>query len=106
MKLSRPLSFAFCLALSAAVSADISAERQQYLDNLLKQDCGSCHGLTLKGGLGSSLLPEDLQARSDAALFMTIKQGLPGLAMPPWGELLSDNDIHWLVGRLRQGDMK
>jgi len=37
---------------------EISAERQTELLYLLKQDCGSCHGMTLQGGLGSSLLPE------------------------------------------------
>ncbi len=108
MKLYRRLSLATCLLLSATVfadgNADLSVDRQHYLDNLLKQDCGSCHGLTLRGGLGSSLLPEDLAARSDAALFQTIKYGLPGLAMPPWEALLSDSDIQWLVERLRKGE--
>jgi len=94
------------LFIAVSVSADPSVERQGYLDNLLKQDCGSCHGLTLKGGLGSAILPEDLTERSDEALFNTIKLGLPGLAMPPWGELLSDSDIQWLVQRLRKGEVE
>lgn len=92
------------LFLSASVCAAPTVERQAYLDNLLKQDCGSCHGLTLKGGLGSAIRPEDISERSDEALFSTIKLGLPGLAMPPWGELLSDTDIQWLVERLRKGE--
>ncbi|GGK75050.1 c-type cytochrome [Amphritea balenae] len=91
--------------VQAGTGDELSDERQAYLANLLKQDCGSCHGLTLKGGLGSSILPQDLKERSDEALFITIKNGLPGLAMPPWGELLSDGDIHWLVQRLREGDV-
>lgn len=117
MQWYRPQGFmicllAFCLTNGAAMasadsaSSELSVERQSYLANLLKQDCGSCHGLTLKGGLGSSILPEDLIQRSDEALFITIKNGLPGLAMPPWGELLNDQDIEWLVQRLREGDQQ
>lgn len=93
------------IVLPLPVSADLLSVRQQELEHLLKHDCGSCHGMTLQGGLGSSLLPDDLKARSDAALFLAIKQGLPGLAMPPWGPLLSDSDIQWLVQRLRKGSM-
>lgn len=94
------------LFIAASVSAAPTEERQGYLDNLLKQDCGSCHGLTLKGGLGSAIRPQDISERSDEALFSTIKLGLPGLAMPPWGELLSDSDIQWLVERLRKGEVE
>lgn len=91
------------IVLPLSVSAEGLSARQQELEHLLKHDCGSCHGMTLQGGLGSSLLPDDLKQRSDDALFLTIKQGLPGLAMPPWGALLSDSDIQWLVERLRKG---
>jgi len=40
---------------------EISAERQQALRDLLKQDCGACHGLTLKGGMGPALLPAQIE---------------------------------------------
>ncbi|WP_293266831.1 cytochrome c [Neptunomonas sp.] len=99
------LILAASIFLVLPVSADSLSARQQELEHLLKHDCGSCHGMTLQGGLGSSLLPGDLKERSDDALFQAIKQGLPGLAMPPWGPLLSDSDIHWLVERLRKGSM-
>lgn len=42
--------------LSAQTSAfDIAPEREKELETLLYQDCGSCHGMTLKGGLGPAL---------------------------------------------------
>jgi cytochrome c55X len=78
-------------------------ERQTALMNLLKQDCGSCHGLTLKGGLGPALLPQDLQGKSDAMLIGTILDGRPGTPMPPWKPELNRDDARWLVEQLRQG---
>ncbi|WP_408065686.1 c-type cytochrome [endosymbiont of unidentified scaly snail isolate Monju] len=33
----------------------------------------------------------------------TIRNGRPGTAMPPWGPILSDADIAWLVDRLLRG---
>lgn len=83
--------------------AEPSAERQAELIQLLKQDCGSCHGMTLKGGLGPSLLPRSLENKPDAMLFETILNGRPGTAMPPWQPLLSRDEIHWLVKRMRMG---
>ena len=33
------------------------AERARELIHIVRQDCGSCHGLTLAGGLGPALTP-------------------------------------------------
>jgi len=94
---------AVLLLLAGAVSADEpSAARQQVLSSLLKNDCGSCHGLTLKGGLGPSLLPKALSDKSDALLLQTIQQGRPGTPMPPWREFLSKDETLWLIRKLRQ----
>jgi len=83
-----------------AVAADKS---DQELKHLVKHDCGSCHGMTLKGGLGPALLTESLIQKPDELLFITIKEGRPGTPMPPWKSLLSDNDIHSIVKLLRKG---
>jgi len=49
------------VAASAASAADGPAPaRRAELLHLVRQDCGSCHGLTLKGGLGPSLEPAAL----------------------------------------------
>jgi cytochrome c55X len=86
-----------------ALAADPSPERQAALTELLHEDCGSCHGMTLRGGLGPSLLPEALPGKPDEALVDTILNGHPGTAMPPWKSLLTRDEAAWLVRRLRSG---
>ena len=86
------------LALSFSVFAEsLSDERQAELRNLLQQDCGSCHGITLQGGLGPALTPESLKNKPIELLTVTIREGRPGTPMPPWKYLLSDDDIYWLA---------
>lgn len=89
------------LATAAAAADEIPAARQKVLANLLKQDCGSCHGLLFKGGLGPPLLPDNLNGKPDAALVDTILNGRPGTAMPPWRGLLSPAEATWLLQQLR-----
>ena len=81
----------------------VSPERQKELDYLLKQDCGSCHGMTLKGGLGPSLLSERLKPFSVKDLTVVILEGRPGTPMPPWKGILSEADARWLSGYLKAG---
>jgi cytochrome c55X len=87
-----------------AAGAQPDAQRQAELRHLLEQDCGSCHGLTLKGGLGPALLPEQLAGKPRAFLMHTILDGRPGTAMPPWRPLLSEDEAAWLVDRLLNGE--
>ena len=91
-------------SISASVIAAPSAERQQELKHLLKHDCGSCHGMTLKGGLGPALLPENLIDKADEVLKQTILHGRPPAPMPPWLGILSEEEVEWLVMFLRKGD--
>lgn len=86
-----------------AVAADINPQRQAELRNLLVQDCGSCHGLRLLGGLGPPLTREALQGKPDEFLAVTILYGRPGTPMPPWRPFLSDQEVAWLVDLLRIG---
>jgi len=81
----------------------VSPERQAQLRNLLVQDCGSCHGLTLRGGLGPALLPADLVGKPTAYLQATILYGRPGTPMPPWRPFLSDAEAAWLADTLLRG---
>lgn len=83
--------------------ADISTTRQVELMHLLKQDCGSCHGMTLKGGLGPALLPATLDGKSHELLTATILEGRPGTAMPPWKAMLSNDEAAWIAQQLKQG---
>lgn len=70
------------------------------LERLVRQDCGSCHGLTLKGGLGSDLRAETLAHRDRDALAAIILDGIPGTAMPPWRPLLTEAQALWIVDYL------
>lgn len=85
----------------AGVADEISFNRQDELRNLLNHDCGACHGLTLKGGLGPALLPETLAGKPDDALVATILDGRPGTAMPPWRPFITQDEARWLIGVLR-----
>ena len=94
----------FILALAATQAlASLPEQRQQELTHLLKHDCGSCHGMTLKGGLGPALLPESLAGKPDELLFITIQQGRPGTPMPPWKTQLTDDETNWIIQLLRKG---
>ncbi len=81
----------------------VSPERQDELMHLLKQDCGSCHGMTMKGGLGPALLPATLIKTPDYILENTIKYGRETLAMPAWDGILNSVEIEWLVDQLKEG---
>lgn len=91
------------LAATASAGGEVPAARQRELRHLLLHDCGSCHGLTMRGGLGRPLLPETLSGRSDAALVEVIMQGVRGTAMPPWRGELTEEEAAWMLRELRRG---
>ena len=80
-----------------------SPERSRELIRMVRQDCGSCHGLTLRGGLGPALLPETLRDKPPDGLKYTILLGRPGTAMPPWQPFLSEAEADWIVAQLLRG---
>jgi cytochrome c55X len=88
------------LAFAGAARAEPAVARQSQLRNMVEQDCGSCHGMTRKGGLGSPLLAEDLAKVSAEGLIETILEGRPGTPMPPWKSMLSRDDAAWIVAYL------
>ncbi len=97
------LVFCICVATPVMARAEpISADRKASLDYLLRHDCGSCHGMTLQGGLGPALLPErfaDLDIDSIASMILI---GNPEKAMPRWENLLSISDARYLAERLKK----
>lgn len=97
------LLLASTVMVSSAQSADITAARQTELLYLLKQDCGSCHGMTLKGGLGPALLPESLAGKPEQLLVTAILDGREGTAMPGWKAMLNKDDARWLTQQLQRG---
>jgi cytochrome c55X len=86
-------------------SATPPVPRQRELVRLLRQDCGSCHGMRLTGGLGPPLTPAALHGKPADSLTATIIGGRAGTAMPPWRPFMSEAEAAWLVTRLRQGDV-
>jgi cytochrome c55X len=95
-------------SIEAATTGEetLTQARQDELLYLLKQDCGSCHGMRLLGGLGPALLPENLAAASVEDLTAIILHGRPGTAMPPWKALLTEADARWLSHLLKAGAVK
>lgn len=86
-----------------ADSPPLDSARQNALVRLVRQDCGSCHGLQLRGGLGPALTPETLHDKPADSLVSTILHGRPGTPMPPWNTFLSESDASWIVDRLQNG---
>lgn len=94
------------LAATAAMGGDAfapSPQREQKLVRMVRQDCGSCHGLQLTGGLGPALTPAALRAWSADNLAATILHGRPGTPMPPWSTLVSADEAEWIARRLLEG---
>ena len=80
-----------------------SAARQQELIRMVRQDCGSCHGMRLTGGLGPALTQEALADKPLESLVATVHQGRPGTPMAPWSALLTVDEAQWIVKRLVAG---
>jgi cytochrome c55X len=102
--MSRWITLLVLSSWALAAAGQPGEVRQRELLHLLQQDCGSCHGLTLRGGLGPSLLPDSLAGKPAVFLVGTILDGRPGTAMPPWRPLISEVDASWLVQRLLDGE--
>jgi mono/diheme cytochrome c family protein len=109
-------SFVFAIAAPGEASgplnpltvdaATIVAGRQLYAAS-----CATCHGAAGRGdgpaSLGLRPPPADFTQHmvpgkhTDGQVFLWIKNGFPGTAMPAWGGRLSDEDIWRLVSYLR-----
>ena len=93
-----------CLAAVPALADTVSSERGAQLRELVHQDCGSCHGMRLTGGLGPALTRQALTGKSRELLAATIRDGRAGTPMPPWKPLLSEAEINWIVDYLTLGE--
>lgn len=91
------------LAVMLAAATETRADVRPALVTLVRQDCGSCHGMTLKGGLGAPLLPDTLADKETESLISIILDGVPNTPMPPWRGLLSEADARWIAEQLKKG---
>ena len=98
---------ALCLALASlgtrADAPEPSAQRQRELVRMVRQDCGSCHGLHLTGGLGPALTREALAGKPLESMASTIYGGRPGTPMAPWKAMLTEDEAHWIARQLLAG---
>lgn len=97
------LFLAMMLPVELPLAQAPAPARQAELVNMVRQDCGSCHGLTLKGGLGPPLEPAALAERDDEQMRFVILHGRRGTPMPPWRAHLTEDEAAWIVAQLRQG---
>ncbi|HUF87182.1 MAG TPA: cytochrome c [Thermohalobaculum sp.] len=105
--MSRPVAIALACVLLAAVPAragELPPGRQAELERLVRHDCGSCHGLTLRGGLGPAIGRGRLAGADAEALAEIILDGVPGTPMPPWRGLLSEGEARWIAEYLTRAE--
>ncbi|MDR2875592.1 MAG: cytochrome c [Methylobacillus sp.] len=101
---ARAVFFLFLMsAFSAWAEENISPERRNEIIRLVRNDCGACHGGTLKGGLGLPLRPENLRDKPPETLRATILHGRAETAMPPWSDFLNEEEAGWIVDQLLKG---
>ena len=93
----------FGVTFATAAAAATSPERAAKLTYMVRQDCGSCHGMTLNGGLGPALVPAALKGKPVAYIKQVILYGNKDTAMPGWSPLLSETDAEWIAERLLSG---
>jgi len=98
------MAVALALAGRAATAGD--AVDPARLTDLVRQDCGSCHGLTLRGGLGKPLTADRLTQWDRDQLAHIILDGVPGTPMPPWRPLLSESEARWIADALKAGGLR
>jgi cytochrome c55X len=99
-------AFALVAASAGSATADGTAPDPNRLTALVRQDCGSCHGMTLKGGLGKPLTADRLGSWDEDQLTRIILDGVPGTPMPPWRSLLSEKEARWIAEALRSGALQ
>jgi cytochrome c55X len=96
-------SLFFSAGAACADPATPDTARRNELIRMVRNDCGSCHGMRLTGGLGLPLTPESLRGKPDSGLVASILYGRPGTPMPPWQAFLSEAEAAWIVENLKQG---
>jgi cytochrome c oxidase cbb3-type subunit 3 len=116
-KLSRLRVVMLSGALLIVATGTTAARDAESGKDLYRTYCWQCHGSQGNGkginaGDNMSVAPRDhtdakyMSGRSDAELFKAIKEGGPAVnkavLMPPWGTVLTDEEIHTLVRYLRE----
>ncbi len=101
--MARSLMLALCFIAGTVLAEAPGDSRQRELVRLVRQDCGSCHGMTLNGGLGPPLTPAALAEKPADSLVATVMNGRPGTPMPPWSRFVAEDEARWIVEQLMRG---
>jgi cytochrome c55X len=99
----RALPIVLTLLVAPAVAEELPTSRQFELVRMVRQDCGSCHGMRLTGGLGPALTRAALADKPVEGLAATIYFGRPGTPMPGWRSMLSQAESAWIAEQLMSG---
>lgn len=100
------LTIVSCLLVITSFAVAEESSSPAALVNLVHQDCGACHGMTLKGGLGPDIRPQAVANFDTDTLSTLILDGIPHTAMPPWRPILSETDAKRIADYLLKGEMK
>jgi glucose/arabinose dehydrogenase len=73
------------------------------VEDLYRENCASCHGAAMDGGMGGSLADGAWKyGESDGAIAAAISNGIPDAGMPAFKETLSPEEIRSLVVFIRE----
>jgi putative heme-binding domain-containing protein len=93
----RALAALFLIAAATPALAQPAAQAVAQGKALYDQHCTACHGANAGAGERAPAIVSAATSmrgqRSDAQLMAIVKNGIPGTAMPAWGNRLSDGDI-------------
>lgn len=103
MNLPKFFTLLLIASLPLTAQSEPAPARQSELLHMVRQDCGSCHGLRMEGGLGLPLTPRDLKGKDRDSLTATILQGRYGTTMPPWNPFVTEAEAGWIVDMLIKG---
>ena len=98
-----PLILVIATAAGAAQAAAGTPAAPRDIPKLVTTICAACHGPTLEGAVGPSLLDATWKhGGDDAHIAKSIRIGFPANGMPPFGGSLSEKEISEVVVYLRE----
>ena len=100
------IALAVLVPVAAHAAGDFDKATEDRLANMVRQDCGSCHGLSLKGGLGAPIRAADLTALDVEALREIVLHGVPGTPMPGWAGIIDEHEADWIARKLKEGALE
>jgi mono/diheme cytochrome c family protein len=83
------LALLLCLAVLALGGAAVRAQSDEGLElgaRLYAENCAMCHGPNGEGRIGATLAKDWPAIRPDLTVRTIIENGVPGTAMPAWGQ--------------------